>query len=326
MYNLGFDIGGTKCAVLLGDGRTDVDKEKIILKKIVFPTGNGPDATLDTAFGFIDDIFQEFSLKPEQINGIGISCGGPLDAESGRILGPPNLVGWDDVPVVDLFQRRYHIDTHIENDANACAVAEWKFGAAKGCRNAIFLTFGTGMGAGIILNGGLYRGTNSMAGEVGHIRLSEFGPVGYGKIGSFEGFCSGGGIAQLAKQMVLERLQIGEKPPICPSLAELPNLTAKSVGDAADNGDPLAREIYEISGRYLGRGLAVLIDILNPEMIAIGSIYQRSEHLLRPEMMKVLEHESLGLARRVCKIVPSALGDNIGDYAALSLALLHPGS
>src|SRR5690606_15592063 len=129
---------------------------------------------------------------------IGISCGGPLDSRRGVILSPPNLPGWDRIPVVEVFQQAFKVPVALQNDANAGALAEWLWGAGRGSHNMIFLTFGTGMGAGLILNGQLYSGTNDLAGEVGHIRLAPDGPVGYGKAGSFEGFCSGGGIKQLA--------------------------------------------------------------------------------------------------------------------------------
>ena len=139
-----------------------------------------------------------------RLSAAGISCGGPLDIEKGLILSPPNLPGWDKVPIVKYFQNRLGVKTSLLNDANACALAEWRYGAGKGCRNMIFLTFGTGIGAGLILNGRLYSGASGMAGEIGHIRMEKTGPLGYGKKGSLEGFCSGGGIAMLAKVKVLK--------------------------------------------------------------------------------------------------------------------------
>lgn len=181
-------------------------------------------------------------------------------------------------------EERFHVMAFLENDANAGALAEWRFGAAKGCRHAAFLTFGTGLGAGLILNGALYQGASDMAGECGHIRLMLYGPVGCSKIGSAEGFCSGGGIAQLARDMVYERIVRGEKPPLCPTVNGLNGLTAKSVAEAAYAGDPLAGQIYEVSGEMPGRTLAILIDLLNLEVIVIGSIFVRAESLLRPAM------------------------------------------
>lgn len=199
------------------------------------------------------------------------------------------------------------------------ALAEWKFGAGRGTQNMEFLTFGTGLGAGLIINGALYSGTNDNAGELGHIRLSKFGPVGYGKVGSFEGFASGGGITQSAKMFLMEKFQKGESVEWCKP-EDINTVTAKMVAEAANAGDELAIKIYKVSAEYLGLGLSILIDILNPEMIVIGSIFTRSEHLIRPFMQKVIDEEALSYSNQVCKIMPAALGEKIGDYAALSVA------
>ena len=146
--------------------------------------------------------YKHYNLKR-----IGISCGGPLDSKKGIIFSPPNLPGWDNVPITRILSDEFGVETALQNDANACALAEWLMGAERGHSNMIFLTFGTGMGAGLILNGRLYSGTNDLGGEVGHIRLAKTGPVGFGKAGSFEGFCSGGGIAQLAKSIVFGKAE-----------------------------------------------------------------------------------------------------------------------
>ncbi|MGN0179917.1 MAG: ROK family protein, partial [Monoglobaceae bacterium] len=183
-----------------------------------------------------------------------------------------------------------------------------------------FLTFGTGMGAGLILNGRLYSGTNDMAGEVGHMRMADFGPVGYGKAGSFEGFCSGGGIAKLGKILAEEKLQRGEVTAFCKSRDELENITAKSIAECAKRGDADAIRVYDICAEKLGAGISILIDILNPEKIVIGSVFERSEALLRDKMEKVINTETLSYAGEVCEIVPAQLGDSIGDWAAIAVA------
>ena len=263
-----------------------------------------------------DRIIEE---KPEKI---GISCGGPLDSKRGIIMGPPNLPGWDNVEIVKQIEAHYGVSAHLQNDANACAVAEWKFGAGKGCRNLVFMTFGTGLGAGLILDGKLYSGTNDNAGELGHIRLSDFGPVGYGKAGSFEGFCSGNGIAQLGYYKALEKVQMGEYPMYFKNGYTQNDVTAKTIADAADAGDETAIEVYRICGEYLGKGLSVVIDILNPEIIVIGSIFARSHNLLWEPAKNVIEKEALGISSGCCRVVPAALGEQIGDYAAIATALL----
>ena len=317
---LGIDVGGTKCAVIVG--RLDEDGQIHLIRKSSFPTetSKGFDCTINRIFSSVDELLDSTGLTPAHLSAIGISCGGPLDSRKGLVMSPPNLPGWDNVPIVDLFEKRYGVKTALQNDANACALAEWKYGAARGYENVIFLTFGTGMGSGLILNGRLYAGTNDMAGEVGHIRLERNGPVGYGKAGSFEGFCSGGGIAQLAQTKALEKLQMGEKVSFCESFEQLHGITAKSVAEAAFANDPLAMEIYRICGHYLGVALSVLIDVLNPEIIVLGSIYGRAQTLIEPAMREVILQECVSHSFRVCQIVPAGLGENIGDYAALSVA------
>lgn len=323
-YIIGIDIGGTKCAVILGKVcEYQREEEYQLLERECFETEakKGPDQVIEKLISVIKALIKKKGLIGDDIAGIGISCGGPLDHIAGIIQNPPNLYGWNNIPIVKIMEEEFHVPTYIQNDANACALAEWKFGAAKGCQDVIFLTCGTGMGAGLILNGRLYNGTNNMAGEVGHVRMTEVGPVGYGKAGSFEGFCSGGGIAQIAKIKVLEKIQMGESPAFCPGLEYIDELSAKTVALAAGTGDPLAQEIYNISGYYLGKGLSLLIDILNPEIIVLGSVYERSKELLEPSMTAVLEKETLELSRKGCKIVPAKLGNQIGDYAALSVAI-----
>ena len=318
MYYIGIDIGGTKCAVTLGnfDGNT-----MEIAAKSKFDTKGAPEEVLEKFLAEIDKILEDHSLSYKNIVSCGISCGGPLDPKNGIVLSPPNLPGWDEVHVVEFFETRTGIKTKLENDANACAVAEWKLGAGRGFDNVIFLTFGTGLGAGLILDGKLYSGTNGNAGEAGHIRLSDYGPTGYGKAGSFEGFCSGRGIAQIGQTLALEAIQNGKKVAYLDCPENISKVNARDIATAADAGDEVAKNVYALSGKMLGHGLSVLVDILNPQRIIIGSIFTRSANLLFDECDRVMKKECLPLSYGVCKVVPAQLGENIGDYAALSLAM-----
>ncbi len=312
---IGFDIGGTKCAVCAGEEK---DGGLIIRNKEMIPT----DHTC-SPYEMIDQMCRLAEAMEERIDRIGISCGGPLNEKEGTILSPPNLPGWDQVEIVRYLNNRYGATVSLQNDANACALAEWKYGAGKGCQNMIFLTFGTGMGAGLILDGKLYAGTNGMAGEIGHIRMADYGPVGYGKAGSLEGFCSGSGIAQIGQMIAREKLQMGTGVSYCQTLGELDRITAKSIAECADQGYEDAVEVYRICGKFLGQGLSVLIDLLNPERIVLGGIFPRSGHLLRDVANAVVEKESLVSTRSVCTVVPAMLGENIGDYAALAVAAME---
>jgi glucokinase len=303
MY-LGFDIGGTKCAVCLGDEQGNV------LDKRTFATEEpkGPSQAVEKLIASAQELIAAHRAKP---TAVGIACGSPLDPDQGIIQAPANLPSWKDVAIVRIVRERLGLPAFLENDANAGALAEFWFGAGRGYRNVIFMTFGTGMGAGLVLDGRLYRGTNVYAGEVGHLRLAPHGPVGCRKPGSFEGFCSGGGIAQLARaerQCWDGATLLGEAP------------TTREVGEAAERGDELAKRILAISGRYLGHGLAIVLDVLNPEIVAIGSIFGRCERFLRPAMDEVLRAEALPQTYSVCRIMPAKLGERIGDVASLAIA------
>ena len=303
---LGIDIGGTKCAVCVGDDNAQVLGRRELL------TSRQPEETLGALEGFARELLRETG----PVDAIGIACGSPQDAARGLILAPPNLPGWDAVPVVGFFRRQLGMPAFLENDANAGALAEWRHGAGRGSRNMVFCTMGTGFGCGLIMDGRLFAGTNGNAGELGHVRLTRGGPVGHGKAGSVEGYCGGGGIAWLARLRLHEHLAAGGASVLDNGGA----LSAKQVATAAKSGDELACRVYTEVGEKLGRALALGIDLLNPERIVIGSIFARDEALIRPSMELVLREECLPAALEVCTIVPAELGERIGDVAALVVA------
>ena len=310
MRYIGFDVGGTKCAVTVAN----VENGTVAFEgKRAFATPTPWQEAVEQMFCAAEEL-----LGGRRADACGFSCGSPLDAERGIILAPPNLPGWDHVPVTQLASERFGIPAFLENDANACALAEWRWGAGRGTKHMVFLTFGTGMGAGLILEGRLIRGANGNAGEVGHMRLSAFGPAGYGKEGSFEGFCSGGGVKQLGVTLGKRAVQSGVTPAYYGGDWE--QVSAKSIAQAALAGDETAREVYRLCGEKLGEGLSVLVDVLNPERIVIGSIYARSGELLCGEMRRVMQRECLRQNLAVCEVVPAGLGESLGDYAALCVA------
>ena len=299
--SIGIDIGGTKCALSVGACSADEVK---ILHREEFPTKGKSWQEVLEAFASKVSGLQGFRVER-----IGISCGGPLDSRRGVIMSPPNLPGWDDVPVVKFFADRFKVPVHLQNDANACAWAEWKFGAGRGTRNMVFMTFGTGLGAGIVIDGKLYSGTNDNAGEIGHIRLAPTGPVGYNKPGSAEGFCSGAGMTKLAFIRAKEQG------------VELPeDFNTKELFRRIDEGDDFCLSVFRESAAHLGMILSYVIDILNPEVIVLGGVFMRQQERFLKEIRPILEREALPFANGVCRITGAGLSENIGDYAALAVA------
>lgn len=309
---LGVAIGGTKCAVTLG---SLLGEKLTVSKKIVVKTDPANHKkTLELIFNAIDELDGDFSY-------VGIICGGPLDIKKGLINTPPNLPDFKAVPIVQIFEERYGKKTILLNDADACALAEWEFGAGKGAENMIYLTCGTGFGAGLILNGKLYSGTLGMAGEIGHVRLDNFGGPGYGKVGAAEGFLSGSGIAKTAISYATEYIQRGEKTMLASTFNEAFSITAKDVVTLAREGDSCAKKVIDVTAEKLGDVLAILVDLLNPDKIVLGGVYQRAEDLLKTGAINKLKKEAISVNVDCCEILPSYLREEIDEYSSLSAAV-----
>ena len=323
-YTIGLDIGGTKCAVLLGRGEIPVRCDDFILDRAAFPTESkkGLEQALQKLYRNIEEMMEKHRLVPADILGIGVSCGGPLDSKKGIIMGPPNLYGWDYVPIVQMLQERYRIPAHVQNDANACALAEWRFGAARGTQNAVFLTFGTGMGAGLILDGRLYSGTSDMAGEVGHMRLAEDGPVGFGKSQvPLKAFAAAAGSPSLPAAKPLRPFKTAFHPLIALQWRAWRPSPQKPSLRPPTQAMPPRKRFTVFAGKSWAWACALITDIINPEIIVIGSIFERSHSLLWPAAKEVWGRVSASLFSTLLqRSFPRAQGILIGDYAALSVA------
>jgi glucokinase len=313
---VGIDIGGTKTAVVIS---SEVPK---VLARTEFPTrpARGPQWALNLILKAIPDLLAQHAMEPAAIGRIGVSCGGPLDRLKGIIQTPPNLITWVDVPIKSILEEKFKVECLLENDANAGAVAEHRFGAGMGFDNMVFLTMGTGLGAGIIAGGKLYRGASDMAGEIGHVRLTRTGPIGHNKAGTVEGWASGGGVMQLAARSVAEAQMKGKKTLLAEHIRTGKPVTAREVGAAAHKGDAVALEILQTTGKRLGETLAILVDILNPSRIVIGGLAMRLGDLVLDPARLTMNREALAQTACVCQVVPAALGEAIGDAAALCVA------
>lgn len=315
---LGADIGGTKCMASLA--KVSDSGEISVLDKSRFETSSeNPEASMEAIASELERICKEHSIS--RVDAIGVSVGGLVDSKNGIIIQTPVIPALKNYAIGDKLSSKFNAPAFVMNDANACALAEWKYGAGKGCDDMVFLTCGTGLGAGLVLNGKIYEGACSNAGEVGHIRLSSIGPVGCGKAGSFEGFCSGAGIAQFAQTRALEALQSSKPFAFAPTVQSIASISAKTLAEAAKSGDKDALKIFSQVGEYLGKGLAVIVDILNPQRIVLGSVYERCENLLKESMKEALFEEAQYASASTVEILPAKLGDDIGLYAAFAIAI-----
>lgn len=312
----GVDIGGTKTAVVLSRNPPD------ILCRTEFPTTplHGSKIAIDQIVAALHRMILDLGTSPSSLKGIGVTCGGPLNPHTGVIQAPPNLPTWIDVPIVEILEAEFDCSVILENDANGGALAEHKYGAGVGAHHMVFLTMGTGLGGGIIIQDKLYRGANDMAGEIGHVRLTQRGPIGYNKSGSVEGWASGAGLAQIAERE-LEAARLRKQNSLLLELPQDHPVTSRDVGLAAQKGDPVARRIVTICGKKLGLGLAVLVDVLNPQRIVIGGLAIRLGDLLLEPARTSMCKEALQPALEACSIVPALLGERIGDVAALCVAM-----
>lgn len=307
---LGLDIGGTKTACV--EGTRDGD----ILQRIEMATH----ATMP-----FPEVFPEIVRHMETLIAnaghagrepvaLSVSIGGPLRIQEGFLINPPHLPGWHNLALKARLSEVFpHLPVFIEHDGNAGALAEHRFGVGKGgtdLEHLIFLTFGTGIGAGFIVNGKILRGATDTAGEVGHWRLADNGPLGFGKRGSWESFASGAGLIELAAQMFPARWKT--------------NSPISTLVQAMLDNDRDALQVAEKAGHWMGRGLALLIDALNPQVIVFGSLgVVLGERIFAPAR-RVIAAEALPQAAAACELVPSALGKQIGDIAALMAALNDP--
>lgn len=295
---LALDIGGTKTTAAIGT------VEGKILSQKTLPT------RAKEGFGVAWEVIAQLtgevlSEQKDQVSSIAVSIGGPVDAAAGVILSPPNLPGWDEVPLKQLIEERFNLPVDVEHDAKAGALAEHYFGVAIGVKNFVFLTVGTGIGAGALIDGRLARGNRDNFGEVGHWRLAESGPALYGKPGSWEGTASGAGVAAMATESNPDRWPAGT--------------AASAVFDAARAGDEEAKVVVDRFSESLGRGIALIIDLLAPERIVLGSLGVRTGDLILEKVQSIVNRESSS-RNLPCPVVPSGLGEDLGILAPLAVA------
>jgi glucokinase len=259
---LGVDIGGTKVAV----GLVDHDGKIIAHSRKPMVADGTAEAALQAVTGAIDSIA---SSAPGGIHSIGICAPGPLDPKTGIVLNPPNLPCWRDFPLAEKIVSKYHVPVKVDNDANAAALAETRWGAARGFHYVFYATIGTGIGTGIVLDGRIYHGSTGSAGEGGHVSIDYRGPLcNCGKRGCIEILASGRAIGARARA----KLAAGPSGSAILELAkgDVSAVTSELVGQAYAAGDPLAREILQETVDVLTPWLGNIVDLLDPDVLVMG--------------------------------------------------------
>ncbi len=311
---LSIDLGGTKIIVAI------ISNKGQVMAKEYYPTlaNEGPDSVIKRILSAIDRLISQSNMDSSQLDSISIAAAGAINCEAGLVTASPNLPGWNDVPLRDIVNERYRVNTFLINDAGAAALGEHHFGVGKGVNNLVLLTVGTGIGGGIIINGKLYSGPCGSAGEVGHMTIDVNGPrCNCGNIGCWELLASGTAMAKEA----IRRIKQGEKSSLTKLVGgQIENITAETVSLAAQDGDSLALEVILKAATYLGVGMVNLVNIFNPEMIIVGGgVAQMGDLLLEPAR-RVVKERAFRLSAQAVRIVPAQLGDDAGVLGAAVFA------
>jgi glucokinase len=311
---LGIDLGGTKVEIAC----VQLSGRVLAQKRIPTQAEEGPDRGLERILETVQDILDEAGVAPIELSAVGLSVPGPLDPAAGVFLNLPNLPGWQEYPIRKKLQEQFTVPVHMDNDANATALAEWKFGAGRGFDHVIYLTMSTGIGGGLILDRRLYRGKNFNAGEVGHQVVAPNGPpCGCGLLGHLEGLCSGSGIARRLREAVTP-----DNSAMWEMAGGDPNkLTAEVLTQAVRRGDALARDFFQTTLEYLAAGLANLVFILNPEAIILGTMVARNPDLFLEPLERMVKERVWDVFTPDLKILPAQLHDQVGVYAPLAVIL-----
>lgn len=304
------DLGGTNVRAIVADLDGNVYAENIRLSR----AREGLETTLDTMVDALETACTEASVSLSDLNGLGIASPGAVDAFEGIVPEAPQLIGWKDVPLVDVMRERLGMPVWLENDANAGALGENRYGAGRGTRHMLYITVSTGVGGGIIIDGDLYRGTRGAAGELGHVIIDVDGPpCGCGGHGCLESLASGTAIARRGSELA----DAGDARRLAEISGREGRLSAGMIAQAAEEGDEVSRRIFHEAGTYLGIALAGFVNIFNPQAIIIGGGVVRSADLFIPEAERVMRDRAMRSPLEDVRLGISELGDRVGSLGMI---------
>jgi glucokinase len=314
-YILSLDIGGTKLAGALFDSANNLLRYSTTLTH----AEEGAEPVFERLTRLAEALLQKVGASKTALRCVGAGCVGPLDSEAGVVYAPPNLHCWDDFPLKGRLEEYFGVPAAVDNDANAAALGEQRFGAGRGCEHMLYVTASTGIGAGLVLDGRIYRGADYGAGEFGHIVVERNGPrCNCGGRGCLEALASGTAIAKRARR----EIQRAPDSLLAKMHADRgPDISAEDVFAAARRGDGLAERIIRDAAQYLGLGIVSVIHLLNPRIIVVGGGMARAgKFLFDPVRSTVADRAQKHLSQNV-RIVRAKLGGKAGIYGSLADAL-----
>lgn len=313
-YVIGVDLGGTKIyTALAAEGGK-------ILAEIKVPTesGKGPRHVIDRIVDSVEQVQKAAAISPGRVRALALGAPGPLDKAKGIICFAPNLC-WHNVPIRQVLEERLSFPVLLDNDANLAALGEHVFGAGRGEENMVYITVSTGVGGGLILGGRLYRGSSDVAGEIGHMTVSPGGPLcGCGNRGCLEAVASGTAIAREAGELVARG---GGQRILAGAGGDPGKISSALVAAAAAGGDPGAVSIIFGAARFLGIGVANMINLLNPSLVVLGGGVMEIGEPVWEGVRQEVRSRALEAARERARLVPAALGARAGVMGAIALAL-----
>ncbi|WP_168734890.1 ROK family protein [Deinococcus sp. KSM4-11] len=308
---LALDVGGTKLAAGLITSRGE------LLASLREPTrlDTGPEGVVGRLVAMGRELLAGYAGP---VSWVGVGCGGPLDRERGIIQNPPNLPGWHDVPLKQWLEDALDLPVWVDNDANAAALAEWRFGSGRGCQHLVYLTLSTGIGGGVILDGQLYTGKAGNAGELGHLQVDVRGePCTCGGRGCLERYASGTGIGHRAREWA--RLHPDS---LLARLETFPeHITAHTVRRALESGDPLTAAFWDDTLDYLAAGVASIVHAFDPQRVVIGGGVANFGDLLFPPLRAKVAARTYPALWQDVSLRRAELADHVGIYGAAAVAL-----
>jgi glucokinase-like ROK family protein len=312
-FVVGIDFGATHLTILVADLGAHILQEA----EIPININDGPQACIDQANHLLRELLAKAGRELTDINAIGVGVPGPIVSDAGMVLAPPIMPGWDRFPIRDTLVKMWGCPVSLSNDSELGALGEWAAGAGRGEQNLAYIKIGTGIGAGLLLEGQIYRGVTGSAGEIGHLTIEENGPLcACGNHGCLEAIAGGRAIAQQAREIAQkdQRTELANIKPI-------ESITARDVASAARLGDLAAQQILNRAGTYVGIAIAGVVNMFNPGMVIIGGGVAQSGDILLEPIRLAVQRRSLPAATRAVRITTAMLGRRSSSMGAIIQAL-----